>query len=790
MNPQKQTSLANFLKLSTQSSKNSEATNTITNAGYVDIAPWTKDFAWSLNLEDKLKLFKINSLYPIQKAVINATLSGKDVFACIPTGGGKSLTFQVPALLTEGLTIVIMPLISLMKDQADQLNSYGISNINLSGGSGTDSQNQLRYILSQIQANKIKEYPKIIFVSPEKLNQNKQTMEIFKGLYRLKMIQRFVIDEAHCVLNWGNDFRASYLSLNKLKTDFPNVPLLALTATMTKENLDPTLNKLNMKNVLCFKSSFNRENLRFQVIHKQKNQGCEQIASFIKRYCKGQSGIVYTSSRKEAEEIAAKLTDIYDIKAAHYHAEMKASQREETQNDWINNKIQVIAATIAFGMGINKPDVRFVIHYSFSKSLTNYYQEAGRAGRDGKMSHCLILYNFDDKAIQERFIAMSNCSTLQKEKLAWDLYRMISYCENNFLCRRVDSLSYFEEQFHASDCKKGCDNCWNNCQSQKADVTVKARVILSILKEKEIKVESLEKLYTYLIYAAQGKEIDIINRSASKQEIMKILMELISKCHLHLEYISAPNGFVEIKVRVDEEKFKKIKEWKHFVMKFPKNLVIQQQKGSKTKSKNSSPLKTEKMNLEDFEGSRFNLERAVDNSQKNSKKCFKLVEGANLPKENDRNTPQKLSPIQFGPLEIDSYACLSAKKETDGVFDIFDATLSKICEERPPTFRQPKKIDEDLDDIETMKFGEEESQNILNEVCFQLASDKFSFNQKKSPFGSTSLTKNSNNMAYSGFQKLDVQKILDQRKLKHKENIENYRNDGFEPLLMKKFKHE
>jgi len=384
--------------------------------------------------------FGFTSFRPLQEEIIRDALAGKDVVALLPTGGGKSLCYQLPALARPGLTVVVSPLIALMKDQVDALQANGISATFLNSSLSTqESQSRLRGLFRG-------DY-QLLYMAPERLMQP----DSLNNLQRWQ-VNFLAIDEAHCISEWGHDFRPEYRRLVELRERFPSLPIMALTATATERVRDDIRTLLRLRDGGYYVASFNRPNLTYRVLAKVNP--VDQILTCL-RTQQGESGIIYCQSRKTTELLAQRL-QAQGIKAQPYHAGLTPEKRTHHQELFLRDEVQVICATIAFGMGINKPNVRFVIHHDLPKNLESYYQETGRAGRDGLPSECVLLFSAGDTVKQQRFI--NEKPDIQEQQIAHtQLRQMVQYAECP-TCRRVQLLKYFGEEFTAANCGS-CDNC-------------------------------------------------------------------------------------------------------------------------------------------------------------------------------------------------------------------------------------------------------------------------------------------------------------------------------------------
>lgn len=404
------------------------------------------------------RTFGYDSFRPLQREIMEASLAGRDVFALLPTGGGKSLCFQLPAIVREGLTLVVSPLIALMKDQVDQLEAAGISATFLNSSL---KESEARSRLRGLHEGRYK----LLYAAPERL-----MLDSWRDNLLNWNIAAIAVDEAHCISEWGHDFRPEYRQIKRLRDWLPGIPLMALTATATERVREDIVRHLKLSDPGVFVASFNRPNLFYRVA--AKDQAVKQITEFVKKRPQD-SGIVYCATRSTAERVAESLSS-RGFSALPYHAGLAANERAQNQDLFVRDEVRIICATIAFGMGINKPNVRWVIHHDLPKNIEGYYQETGRAGRDGLPSDCLLLFNAGDAAKQNHFI--DELSDEREQRIAREqLRQMIHYAECP-ACRRRELLAYFGETSGGLSCGT-CDNCVEPRETY--DGTVPAQKLLS-----------------------------------------------------------------------------------------------------------------------------------------------------------------------------------------------------------------------------------------------------------------------------------------------------------------------
>ncbi|NLU96403.1 DNA helicase RecQ [Chitinophaga sp. Ak27] len=435
--------------------------------------------------------FGFDSFKGNQEKIINSILSGKDTFVIMPTGGGKSLCYQLPALMSPGCALIVSPLIALMKNQVDLVRGYSSKDNVAHFLNSTLSKAQIKKVRADLTAGKTK----LLYVAPETLTKQ-ENLDFFKELE----ISFIAVDEAHCISEWGHDFRPEYRRLKEMIDQISDkLPIIALTATATPKVQSDIVKNLGLNKANIFISSFNRPNLYYEIRPKRKkDQTIKDIVKFIHQH-KGKSGIIYTLNRKTTEELADMLV-ANGVKAVAYHAGLDPSTRAQRQDMFLHEDTEVIVATIAFGMGIDKPDVRFVIHYNIPKSLENYYQETGRAGRDGLEGHCICYYSHKD--VQKLEHLMRDKSLSEREMGAQLINETVAYAESA-VCRRKVILHYFGEHFETENCGQ-CDNCRN----PKEKIEVKNRVVI-MLKA----IRALEERFgsEYVINVITGKTSPQIN---------------------------------------------------------------------------------------------------------------------------------------------------------------------------------------------------------------------------------------------------------------------------------------
>lgn len=492
--------------------------DTSNSAPSVALEDWSGKFSWDSQADDtRFNVFGISSYRSNQREIINSIMSGKDVLVIMAAGGGKSLCYQLPAVLRDGITLVVSPLLSLIQDQVMGLAALGIPAHMLTSTTNKEIEKFIYKALEKGEGEL-----KILHVTPEKISKSKRFMSKLEKCHHAGRLSLVAIDEAHCCSQWGHDFRPDYKNLGILKIQFPSVPMIALTATATSKVQMDLIEMLHIPRSVKFVSTVNRPNLFYRVYEKSSvgKVVIDEIANFISEsYPNNESGIVYCFSRKECEQVAKELRG-RGISADYYHADMDVVAREKVHMRWSKSKSQVIVGTVAFGMGINKPDVRFVVHHSLSKSMETYYQESGRAGRDGLPSECVLYYRPGDVPRQSSMVFYENCG-LQ------NLYDIARYCQSKKNCRRGAFFQHFGEAMQ--ECNGMCDNCASSIELKDIDATYHTKIIVSLLQEMQQNDQRATLLQLVDKFKTKWKHSGCSNEAVDlkKEEIEQLIVQLI-----------------------------------------------------------------------------------------------------------------------------------------------------------------------------------------------------------------------------------------------------------------------
>uniref|UniRef100_A0A0R3RRP8 ATP-dependent DNA helicase n=1 Tax=Elaeophora elaphi TaxID=1147741 RepID=A0A0R3RRP8_9BILA len=479
------------------------------------------DFQWGKECRRVLRdIFKLNDFRHLQRAVINAVLSKKDCLVVMSTGSGKSLCYQLPAVVMKGIVLVISPLVALIEDQLYQLRKLGIDAAALNQSTGKEEINRVQAALTDPKASL-----RLLFVTPEKLAKSKRIMNRLEKCNEMKRLKLIAVDEVHCCSQWGHDFRPDFKFLNVLKRQFQTVPLIGLTATATADVISDVKNMLGIPAAVVFRADLNRPNLYYTVCPKPLSDVdfVDILAALIRARFKGVSGIIYCFSRKECEELAKSLR-AKGIKASHYHAFLDADERNSTHEKWLSGEVDVIVATVAFGMGIDKPDVRYVIHHSLPKSLENYYQESGRVGRDGNEAHCVLFYRLSDLFRQSTMVCTEKTGVQ-------NLYSVLSYCTQSSECRRSVIAEHFNVEWNSSVCSKMCDICSQANDIECSDVTDYWRLMLKVLKN--VRKADNNRITGMKLVELTTKKVGSDNRELVELLIAKLILDGYLKEDFH-----------------------------------------------------------------------------------------------------------------------------------------------------------------------------------------------------------------------------------------------------------------